>query len=59
MMDYRYGIAIDTLLTEANGRAELDAALAMAAHLPGGHKRVTLAADKGYDTLDFVSGLRQ
>lgn len=59
MMDNRHGIAIDTLLTEANGRAERDAALVMAAHLPGGNKRVTLGADKGYDTLDFVNGLRQ
>jgi transposase len=59
MMDNRHGIAIDTLLTEANGRAEREAALAMAAHLPGRHKRVTLGADKGYDTLDFVRSLRQ
>ena len=59
MMDNRHGIAIDTLLTEANGRAEREAALAMAAHLPGGRKRVTVGADKGYDTLDFVEGLRQ
>ena len=59
MMDNRHGIAIDTLLTQANGRAEREAALAMAAHLPGRNKRVTLGADKGYDTLDFVNGLRQ
>jgi transposase len=59
MMDNRHGIAIDTRLTEANGRAEREAALVMAAHLPGGNKRVTLGADKGYDTLDFVKGLRQ
>jgi transposase len=59
MMDNRHGIAIDTLLTEAHGRAEREAALAMAAHLPGRNKRVTLGADKGYDTLDFVKGLRQ
>lgn len=59
MMDNRHGLAIDTLLTEANGRAERDAALAVAAHLPGRNKRVTLGADKGYDTLDFVKGLRQ
>lgn len=56
MMDNRHGLAIDTLLTEANGRAERDAALAVAAHLPGRNKRVTLGADKGYDTLDFVKG---
>lgn len=59
MMDNRHGIAIDTLLTEASGRAEREAALAMAADLPGRNKRVTLGADKGYDTLDFVKGLRQ
>lgn len=59
MMDNRHGLVIDTSLTEANGRAEREAALAMAAHLPGGDKRITLGADKGYDTLDFVQGLRQ
>jgi transposase len=59
MMDNRHGIAIDTMLTEANGRAEREAALAMAKHLPGGLKRVTLGADKGYDTQDFVERLRQ
>jgi transposase len=59
MMDNRHGIAIDTMLTEANGRAEREAALAMAAHLPGKSKRITLGADKGYDTQDFVERLRQ
>jgi transposase len=59
MMDNRHGLVIDTRLTEANGRAEREAALAMAAHLPGGDKRITLGADKGYDTLDFVQSLRQ
>ena len=59
MMDNRHGLVVDTRLTEANGRAEREAALAMAAHLPGGDKRITLGADKGYDTLDFVQGLRQ
>jgi transposase len=59
MMDNRHGLVINTRLTEANGRAEREAALAMAAHLPGGGKRITLGADKGYDTLDFVQGLRQ
>jgi transposase len=58
MMDNRHGIAVDALLTEANGRAEREAALTMARHLPGGSKRVTLGADKGYDTQDFVDRLR-
>jgi transposase len=59
MMDNRHGLVVDTRLTEANGRAEREAALAMAKHLPGGMKRVTLGADKGYDTLEFVQGLRE
>jgi transposase len=59
LMDNRHGIAVDTMLTQANGRAEREAALAMAAHLPGGAKRITLGADKGYDTEDFVKRLRE
>jgi transposase len=59
VIDNRHGLAVDTKLTEANGRAEREAALAMAARLPGGERRVTLGADKGYDTRDFVKGLRE
>jgi hypothetical protein len=44
-------------LSDAYGRAERDAALLMAEQLPGRH-RVTLAADKGYDTREFVGELR-
>lgn len=58
MMDNRHGLAVDAMLTEANGRAEREAALEMASHLPGGSARITLGADKGYDTQDFVEGLR-
>jgi transposase len=59
LIDNRHGLAVDTELTEANGRAERDAALVMAARLPGRTRRVTLGADKGYDTREFVEGLRQ
>lgn len=59
MIDNRHGLAVDTELTEANGHAERDAALLMAARLPGRTRRVTLGADKGYDTREFVEGLRQ
>jgi IS5 family transposase len=38
---------------EANGTAERDAALVMLEQIPG-DGRVTVAADKGYDTRDFV-----
>ena len=47
------------MLTEANGRVEREAALAMTVHLPGKSNRVTLGADKGYDTQECVERLRQ
>jgi hypothetical protein len=34
-------------------------ALEMAARLPGDRRRVTLGADKAYDTREFVAGLRE
>jgi IS5 family transposase len=48
---------VSTLTTRAYGSAERDAALLMAEGLSGTH-RVTLGADKGYDTHDFIADLR-
>jgi hypothetical protein len=45
MMENRNGLLVETFLTEANGRAERDAALLMAEAVPQG-KRVTLGGDK-------------
>ncbi len=56
-MENRNGLVVDARLTPATGTAERDAALEMAADIPGCH-RVTLGADKGYDTRGFVAGLR-
>jgi hypothetical protein len=56
-MENRNGLLVQTFLTEANGRAERDAAMLMAEALPSG-KRVTLGADKNYDTQEFVGELR-
>ena len=58
LMENRSGLIVDACLTEANGHAERVAALAMIeprADRPG---RITLGADKGYDTEDFVNELR-
>ena len=44
-------------LTQASGYAEREAALAMAAQIPG-RRRVTLGADRGYDAEAFVAELR-
>jgi transposase len=57
LMENRNGLLLQTFLTEANGRAERDAALLMAEALPPG-KRVTMGGDKAYDTREFVGELR-
>ncbi len=57
LMENRNGLLLQTFLTEANGRAERDAALLMAEALPP-RKRVTLGGDKAYDTQEFVRELR-
>jgi transposase len=58
LIENRHGLAVDVELTEANGRAEREAGLEMAKRL---RRRgcTTLGADKGYDTQDFVDGLRE
>src|ERR1700686_1457156 len=53
----RNGLAVKTRLTLASGRAEREAALAMAGEIPG-VRRVTLGADKNYDTQNFVREIR-
>ena len=58
LMENRNGLLVKTRVTLAEGTAERDAALAMAAKRAG-IKRVTLAADKNYDTRDFVGALRR
>ena len=57
LMENPNGLLVQTLLTEANGRAEREAAMLMAEAIPGG-KRVTLGGDKNYDTQEFVRELR-
>jgi transposase len=57
LMENRNGIAVNGRVTQAHGRAEPEAAVAMAEEIPGQH-RVTLGADKGYDRQEFVQELR-
>ena len=56
-IENRNGLIVDTELLQANGTAERDAALVMLEKIPGG-ERVTVGADKGYDTKDFVAECR-
>jgi transposase len=57
MIENRHGLVVDTELLQCNGTAERDAGLLMAERLEG-VGRVTVAADKGYDTKDFVREMR-
>lgn len=57
LMDNRHGLIVDTRTTQAGGRAERESALAMLEARPG-KGRLTVGADKGYDTKDFVEELR-
>jgi transposase len=58
LMENRHGLVVDTRVTQATGTAEREAALAMAEAMPGQH-RITLGADKNYDTHDCVRELRE
>lgn len=58
LIENRHGLVVDTELLQCNGTAERDAAMLMTERL-GGDERVTLAADKGYDTKDFVAEMRR
>jgi len=58
LMDNRHGLAVDSRLTLATGKAERHAAVDMVSDVPGG-RRVTVGADKAYDTREFVGELRR
>ncbi len=57
LMEHRSGLIVKTSVTPADGYGERDAALVMIESVPG-RQRITVAADKGYDTRDFAAGLR-
>jgi len=57
LMENRYGLAVEGCVTRASGYGERAAALEMLGHVASRH-RVTVGADKGYDTRDFVEALR-
>jgi transposase len=57
MMENRHGLVVDTELLLCSGTAERDAAMIMAERVEG-TERITLGADKGYDTKDFVQEMR-
>jgi transposase len=57
LMENRNGLVADVETMQADGTAERDAAVVMIASIPG-DDRVTVGADKGYDTKGFVADAR-
>ena len=57
LMENRNGLAVDVALLPATGTAEREAAIEMLSELPD-TGRVTVGADKNYDTRDFVADVR-
>jgi IS5 family transposase len=51
-------LIVDAELLSATGTAEREAAVSMLERLPGS-KRISLGADKHYDTKEFVAALRR
>jgi len=58
VMENRNGLVVSAEMTPASGTAEREAAVAMVEQLADG-QRVTLGADKAYDTADFVAEMRR
>ena len=58
LMENRYGLVVSAKVTQAPGTAEREAAADLVDAL-GGSQRITLGADKNYDTKGFVEGLRE
>jgi transposase len=58
LMEHRHGLPVDVEVTEANGCAEREAALAMLDRLPTRRRR-TLGADKAYDVAEFLVDCRE
>ncbi len=57
LMENRSGLAVEGCVTRASGYAERAAALEMVGHRATA-RRITVGADKGYDSRDFVEALR-
>jgi transposase len=57
LMENRNGLLVDLMLTQATGTAEREAALDLLDRR-GNRKRITVGADKAYDTSDFIAGCR-
>jgi transposase len=58
LTENRHGLIVDTAVTAATGTGERDAAILMLGELPLTTHRVTVGADKLYDTRDWIDAVR-
>jgi len=58
LTENRHGFIVDTAVTAATGTAERDAAIVMLGELPLTGRRITVGADKNYDTRAWVTATR-
>ncbi len=60
LTENRSGLIVDCELTQATGTCEREAALRLLARQRrrSGRRRMSVGADRGYDTADFVAGAR-
>lgn len=59
LTDNRHGLVVNVCASQANGRAEREQAADMLEGVANPGKRVTVGADKNYDTRGFVARCRQ
>lgn len=59
LTDNRHGLVVNVQASEANGTAERDTAAQMLRGVSGAGKRITVGADKAYDTRGFVAACRE
>lgn len=59
LTENRHGLIVDTAVTTADGTGERDAAIVMLGELPLTSRRVTVGADKLYDTAAWVAATRR
>jgi transposase len=61
LTENRHGLIVGITITEANGTAEREAALALVDELKATHQRQpkTLGTDKGYDSGEFLQALEE
>src|SRR5262245_7465928 len=59
LTENRHGFIVNTAVTSASGTGERDAAVVMLGELPLTSRRLTVGADKAYDTRAWVAAVRR